>query len=66
MISWKAWLVGAANALVSGLASGVAGGLLGVGFKHAIEIAGVSAIVSLAKWVLQHPLPGTPAPAVTK
>lgn len=54
----KTWLIGAANALISGAASAVGAGFVGVGFKKAVLIAGVSAVVSLAKWVMQHPVPG--------
>jgi hypothetical protein len=55
----KAWFVGLLNALISGLASGLTGLAVGVPFKQILEIAAVSAIVSLGKWLAQHPLPGS-------
>lgn len=68
-MTWKQWSTAAANAFISGLASSLtsftAASLVGVDAKHALEIAGVTAlgsgIVSAAKWVAQHKLPGTPA-----
>lgn len=57
----KAWLIGALNALISGAASAVGGMALGIGWRKALEIALISGIVSLSKWMAQHQLPGTPA-----
>lgn len=57
---WKSWLVGALNALVSGAAGAVGGFAVGVHWRQALEIAAISAFVSLSKWMLQHPLPGSP------
>jgi hypothetical protein len=59
-MNWKQWWIGLANAMISGLASGGTGAFIGVGWKHSLEIAGASVAVSFFKWVLQHPLPGTP------
>lgn len=57
---WKSWLIGAANAIISGLASGIGGLTLGIGWHKALALAFISAFVSLAKWMGQHPLPGSP------
>lgn len=54
----KAWGIGAVNAVISGAASGIAAGVVGVTLHQALAVAGASALVSLAKWVIQHPLPG--------
>jgi hypothetical protein len=54
----KSWLIGALNAIVSGVTSGGIAGGIGVGWKHSVLIAGGSALVSFGKWVAQHPLPG--------
>lgn len=59
-MNWRQWLIGLANALVSGVASGVPASLVGANWKQVVAIAGSSAAVSLTKWILQHPLPGTP------
>jgi hypothetical protein len=56
----KQWGIGAINAVISGAASGIATGAVGGTWKQAAIVAGTSAVVSLAKWVLQHPLPGSP------
>lgn len=58
--TWKQWLTGAANAVLSALTSGGVAGYVGVGWKKALLIAGGSAVVSFGKWLVQHPLPGTP------
>ena len=59
-MNWKAWLTGLANGVVSGAASGIATGMVGGTLKQSLLVAGTSALVSAAKWILQHPLPGTP------
>lgn len=56
----KSWLIGAMNALISGAASAVGGMAIGIGWKKALEIAAISGIVSLSKWMAQHKLPGAP------
>lgn len=56
---WKQWLTGAANAAISGLTSGGVSFGVGVDWKKALIIAGGSVIVSLGKWIAQHPLPGS-------
>jgi hypothetical protein len=56
--NWKNWLIGAANAVVSAVASGVPATLAGVTFKQLAIIAGSSALISFSKWIAQHPLPG--------
>lgn len=55
---WKHWLIGLANAAVSGIAGAVGGFAVGVTWRQALEIAAISAAVSISKWMLQHPLPG--------
>lgn len=59
-MNWKQWLVGLANGVLSGSVSGIATGAVGGTLKQALVVAGTSALVSAAKWILQHPLPGTP------
>lgn len=54
----KSWLIGSANAAISGLAAGSAGMAVGIGFKKSAIVLGVSAAVSLVKWLAQHPIPG--------
>lgn len=61
MLNWKQWLTALANAAISGLASGLASGVAGLTWKQALVVAGTSALVSVAKWTMQHPLPGTPS-----
>lgn len=56
----KTWLIGALNALISGAASAVGGIAVGVGWRKALQIAAISGIVSLSKWMAQHKLPGAP------
>ncbi len=58
--AWNNWFTGLVNAAISGVASGGTAGLIGIGWKQALTIAGASALVSVSKWILQHPLPGTP------
>ena len=59
-MSWKAWFIGLANGALSAAASGLAAGAVGGTWKQIAIIAGTSAVVSVAKWIAQHPLPGTP------
>lgn len=59
-MDWKTWLTGLLNGAISGAASGIATGVVGGTWKQALLVAGTSALVSVAKWILQHPLPGTP------
>jgi len=54
----KAWLIGLANAAVSGAAAAVGSFAAGITVKQGAIIVGISAGVSLAKWVKQHPIPG--------
>jgi hypothetical protein len=60
-MNWKAWGVGALNAVISGLTSGGVGIAIGVGWRKALWLVGASAVVSFGKWIAQHPLPGTPS-----
>jgi len=54
----KAYLIGAANAAISGLAAGGLSFGVGVDWKHSLVVAIGSAGVSLIKWFSQHPIPG--------
>lgn len=56
--NWKAWLINALNALLSGAFA--AGGSLvaGITFKQGLIVVGTAMIGSFAKWYAQHPLPG--------
>jgi hypothetical protein len=54
----KAWLIGAANAGISGAAAAAGSFAAGITFKQGAIIVGISAAVSLAKWIPQHPIPG--------
>lgn len=60
-MTWKAWGVSLVNAGISGLASGLLSAGVGVDWKKSLLIAGGSAIVSITKWIVQHPLPGSVA-----
>ena len=66
--AWSTWLTGAANAAVSGAASGITVYLVAPdtfnftsGLAKLATVVGVSALVSLAKWVVQHPITGASA-----
>ncbi len=59
-MNWKQWGVGALNAGVSGSASAFLGAAAGLTVKQIAIVAGGGALVSFFKWVIQHPLPGTP------
>lgn len=59
-MNWKQWLIGLANGAVSGVLSGGTAQFLGVGWKKALAIAGVSLLGSVGKWMAQHPMPGAP------
>lgn len=54
----KAWLIGAANAAISGVAVGVGGFVAGTTFKQGAVMIGISMAVSMIKWMVQHPIPG--------
>ena len=56
--TWKVWLVGAANATISGVTAGGASIFVGVEWHKALIIAGAAAYGSFCKWFAQHPLPG--------
>jgi hypothetical protein len=60
-MNWKTWLIGLGNGAVSAIASGFATGMVGGTWKQTAAVAGTSAVVSVAKWVAQHPLPGAPS-----
>ena len=54
----KAWLIGAANALISGATAGGIGDGLGLSTKKAILLGLGAGAISLLKWMKQHPIPG--------
>lgn len=56
--AWKIWGTGALNAAISGATSGGAAQFVGIPMKQSLYVAGASAVVSLMKWLAQHPLPG--------
>lgn len=56
--TWKQWLIGAANAVISGLTSGGISFGLGVPWQKTMIIVAGSALVSIGKWIAQHPIPG--------
>jgi hypothetical protein len=58
----KTWFIGLLNAAISGVASGGTASIVGVGWQKALEIAGASAVVSVLKWLAQHPVPGGAPP----
>lgn len=56
--TWKAWLSGAGNAAISGTAAAVGGVMAGVTFQQGAKIVACAAVVSMIKWMAQHPIPG--------
>ena len=55
---WKAWLSGAANAAISGVAAALGSIAAGITVKQGAIIVATSAVVSMVKWMAQHPIPG--------
>lgn len=54
----KAWLIGALNAGISGLAAATGALVAGTTVKQGAIIVGAAVVVSIVKWMAQHPLPG--------
>jgi hypothetical protein len=54
----KRWLIGAANAGISGAAVAAGSIAAGVTFKQGALMVSISVGVSILKWMAQHPLPG--------
>lgn len=54
----KAWAIGLLNAAISGLAVSLGSLVAGVSFKQGAIIVGGGMVVSLVKWMVQHPVPG--------
>lgn len=54
----RAWFIGAVNAAISGVAAAVGSVAAGVTLKQGAIMVGVSAGVSMVKWMAQHPLEG--------
>lgn len=54
----EAWLIGAVNAGISGLAAATGALVAGTTVKQGAIIVGAAIVVSMVKWMSQHPLPG--------
>lgn len=54
----KAWLIGLANAGISGLAVTIGTQVAGTTMKQTLIADGFAVVISLAKWIFQHPIPG--------
>lgn len=54
----KRWLIGAGNAGISGLAVAVGSVGAGVSFRQGAIIVATATVVSMVKWMAQHPIPG--------
>lgn len=54
----KAWLFGAAAALISGLGNGLTGWAVGLTPKQLIAILAVNAITHVGAYLARSPLPG--------
>jgi hypothetical protein len=52
----KTWLIGLTNAAISGFTSGGVSWAVGGSLKQNLAIAGSSALVSVIKWLAQHPI----------
>ena len=54
----KPWLIGVANAAISGVAASIGSFIAGTTLKQGAIIVGIAAVVSMVKWMAQHPIPG--------
>lgn len=54
----KAWLVGAANVVLSGAASALGSLAAHTTLKQGAVIVGCAVAMSFGKWFIQHPIPG--------
>lgn len=54
----KRWLIGLANAGISAAATNFGGFVAGVDWKKALLASILPFVVSLVKWLVQHPIPG--------
>jgi hypothetical protein len=54
----KGWLIGVANAAISGAAATLGSFAAGVTFKQGAIIVAIAAVGSMVKWMAQHPIPG--------
>jgi hypothetical protein len=54
----KAWLIGAVNAGISGIAAAAGSLAAGITLKQGAIVVGISVVTSMIKWMAQHPLPG--------
>lgn len=54
----KAWLIGLANAGISGLAVTIGTQVAGTTMKQTLIADGFAIVISLSKWIFQHPIPG--------
>lgn len=57
----KRWGIGLLNAAISGLTSGGLATGVGVNWKQTLVIGGGAALMSISKWLAQHPIPGADA-----
>jgi presenilin-like A22 family membrane protease len=55
-LDWRGWLIGAAGASISGGAVVLSGISLGVRPATVVTMAGISALVSLGKYLETHPI----------
>lgn len=55
----NAWLKGALNAAISGIAASVGSFAAGTTLKQGAVIVAISMVVSMVKWMAQHPIPGS-------
>ncbi len=56
--TFKAWLIAAANVVLSGAATAAGSFVAGTTFKQGLVIVSAAVVMSFGKWLLQHPIPG--------
>jgi hypothetical protein len=56
-LDWGTWFIGIMGAGISGAANGIVAMAIGVGWKKTAVLVGVSALVSLGKYLQQAPTP---------
>ena len=57
-LSFRQWLIGVLNAVISGAAVVLSGLVVGVSWRNIGIMALFSAAISLGKYLQQHPIPG--------
>ena len=55
--NWKGWWMGILGAVISGLANGLTALAIGISWQKALILMGVSAAVSLGKFLQTHSTP---------